>query len=191
MGHPQTDATQVRFLSEMVKRTILSVVVIVVAGLLVGLGVNGTRPHDRIKLSRNYFRRVERPTVEGDPKHEFVSVTLDEVIVLYQSPGYQTGDIVFVDARNDEHFEEAHIPGALHIDRYNSDMHFDREMTNLQLAEVIVVYCGGGECEDSILLASEFKYDRGIPQEKIRLFEDGMEAWEEEFLETESGITYE
>ena len=39
----------------MVKRTVLSVVVIVVAGLLVGLGVNGARPHDRIKLSRNYF----------------------------------------------------------------------------------------------------------------------------------------
>lgn len=118
-------------------------------------------------------------------EHGFMPVSLDDAAELYMNPGYASGEIVFVDARDDVHFAEAHIPGAIHIDRYNPDPYFERAERALSLADIIVVYCGGGECEDSIYLATELYLERDIPYEKIRLFEGGMQAWEGDNLETE------
>ncbi|MEE9296355.1 MAG: rhodanese-like domain-containing protein [Phycisphaerae bacterium] len=173
----------------MFKSTILPAAAIVIAGLLLGLGFNGVRPKDSLKLTRNYFMKIQvADSASQSPKHGFTVVTLDEVIDLYQSASYQNGEVVFVDARNDEHFEEGHVPGAIHIDRYNSDDPFEKAKTALQLADTIVLYCGGGECEDSIYLASELVGERDIAIDKIRLFEGGLEEWEDENLETESGL---
>ncbi len=194
------------------KSMVLPVIAIVVVSALLGLGFNAVRPKDHIRLTRNYFEIYRGPASSSDDAtpgavagpsagggqvvpsdargglihNPFLAVTLDEVIEFYQRSEYQTGDIVFVDARNDEHYEKGHIPGAIHIDRYNSDKYYQAAKDALELADVIVVYCGGGECEDSIFLATEFAQERGVGYDKIRVFEGGMEAWEGDNLETES-----
>ena len=96
------------------------------------------------------------------------------------------GSLVFVDARNAAAFEEGHIPGAYNIDNYNVDKHLPGVRPLLDFADTIVVYCGGGECEDSIFLASELEA-RGLRRETIRLFEAGMTAWSESGMPIEQG----
>ncbi len=185
--------------------TTRQIIGVAVAGSLIGLMVNAARTDRQIVLTRDYFKvlnitrsndagriPVSDGTGPGAPpatnlEHPFTPVTLDEVIDLFQSPGFGTGEIVFIDARNDEHYEEGHIPGAIHIDRYNSDEHFDQAKVALRSADIIVIYCGGGECEDSIYLASELVEPRGIPFENIRLFEGGMMEWEGDNLDLEVG----
>jgi rhodanese-related sulfurtransferase len=184
------------------KTVVLPAIVTVIMGTLIGVGVNATRATGKkINVSRDYFKTVEvdrpetgdsgkEPAVsaesEGLPAHDFIPISLDEVIDLYQSDGYYTGDIVFVDARDEEHYEEQRIPGSLHLYHYSADVMFENIEPDLEAATTVVVYCAGGQCEDSILLAG-FLLESGVPYEKIRLFEGGMNAWLSEELDTVSG----
>lgn len=195
------------------KSTILPTIVIVIAGSVLGLGFNAVRSKDSIKITRNYFKKYAGPATYLTPgespgansgeddhpltqaetgdhslKHSFVSASIEDAISLFQDPRMGTGLVVFVDARDDQHFEEGHIPGAVLIDRYNSDEYWEKAEEWVTGAEIIVVYCGGGDCEDSIFLATELVEERGISFDKIRLFEGGLKQWEGEGLEIEEGF---
>ncbi len=85
--------------------------------------------------------------------------------------------IVFVDARNDEAYRAGHIPGALQIDPWNENAYLPDVLPTLQGATMIVCYCGGGDCEDSIHLATRLVFDHGLPLENVYLFKGGWEEW--------------
>jgi rhodanese-related sulfurtransferase len=133
------------------------------------------------------------PSDEAEPsdkpvkslQHPFTSVTVYEVMDIFEGPAL-TGMAVFVDARNRVSYEQGHIPGAINIDNYNVDEDFPKVSSELEVPEIIVVYCGGGDCEDSIFLSSEL-VTRGIPKDKIRLFEGGIKEWQNEGLTLEEG----
>ena len=62
----------------MFKSTILPAAAIVIAGLLLGLGFNGVRPKDRLKLTRNYFMKIQvADSASQSRQHGFTTVTLD------------------------------------------------------------------------------------------------------------------
>jgi rhodanese-related sulfurtransferase len=134
------------------------------------------------------------PTVDADaeskprllPQHPFEVVELEEVAKMVGSEAAYNGSIVFVDARNAADYEEGHIPGAYHIDNYNVERYLPEVRPLIEFAETIVVYCGGGECEDSIFLASELEA-RGFRRDAIRLFEAGMAAWRDADMPIETG----
>lgn len=181
------------------KTTLLSAITIVILGSLVGVGVNAVRGRDSLSLGRNYFKIAsnvgsdETPTLqEGDdpaaevPKHPFAPASVGDMIDWFQSQEYASGQVVFIDARNDEAYEEGHIPGAFQVDNYNFDRDFPLFLEDIEEAEVIVVYCGGGECEDSIFVASALE-GMDIARSKIRVFEGGINAWLEEDLPVDEG----
>ena len=182
------------------KRTLLSAITIVVLGLLAGVGANAVRGRDSINLRRNYFsiaptrgsdetptprHEADDPTAE-DPKHPFKTVSVGEMIDWFQSQEYASGQVVFVDARNDETYEEGHIPGAFQVDNYNFDRDFTLFRDDIDPADIIVVYCGGGECSDSIYVATELE-GMGIARSRIRVFEGGINAWLEDDLPVDEG----
>jgi rhodanese-related sulfurtransferase len=188
----------------MLKSTVIPAIAIVVLSALLGLGFNAVRAKNRIEITRNYFRIAavptdppvvdagRNPTVEPSTKgdggsHPFTVVTTDEALELSEDGGRYSGEIIFVDARNDAHYEEGHIPGAYQIDHYNLDDYIDEAMlARLDGADIIVVYCGGGDCEDSIYLSSALlEFDVSI--DKIRLYESGMAAWTEQGLPVDEG----
>ena len=191
------------------KTTVFSICGIIVAGTALGLGFNEVRSRDRINLKRNYFLVAaagsptnDRPDVRADQnspegsseespeplQHPFAVVTLDEMVNFSLSPQVQkTGEVVFVDARDLDHFEEGHIPHALSLDNYNFDDFWDPVQELIEAADIVIVYCGGGRCEDSIFLATELE-SRGIPRKNLRVFERGIKAWEEDGLELETGL---
>ena len=53
-------------------------------------------------------------------------------------------------------------------------------------AEKIVVYCSGGDCEDS-LFACEDLLQAGVPFEKVFLYPGGMEEWRQMGMPVENG----
>ncbi len=120
------------------------------------------------------------------PEHPFDVVEIEEVTEMVGSEAAYNGSVVFVDSRNAADYEDGHIPGAYHIDNYNVDRHLPEVRPLIEFAETIVVYCGGGECEDSIFLASELEA-RGFRREAIRLFEAGMAAWRNADMPIEKG----
>ncbi len=100
-----------------------------------------------------------------------------DVLAAYKDPLYAAGAYVFVDARNDEHYAEGHIPGAHQFHHFYAERFLPTLLPILMPAQKIVVYCGGGDCEDSrdaaVLLSNN-----GVPINQIFVYVGGMKEWQ-------------
>ena len=175
------------------RKTAMEVLVLVIVGTGVALAVNGAQGSRGLKLTKNYFAKVAipdrptpaAPTVErGEAKqaapkhvkHDYQDISFAEVVAIFEDPGTELGVNVFVDARNDVAYEEGHIPGAVQADHYRLEDYIENLLDFAEGAEKIVVYCNGGDCEDSVLLCGDLiEFD--VPYESIYLFSSGWKAW--------------
>lgn len=110
----------------------------------------------------------------------------DEVVRWYHDPRYQEGLFVFVDARNDEHYRSGHIPGAYLFDRYRAGEYLAAVLPVCLTAEKVVVYCTGGDCEDSEFAAITLR-DAGVSPQNLYVYSGGMADWTAAGLPVESG----
>jgi rhodanese-related sulfurtransferase len=95
---------------------------------------------------------------------------------LFQDPRYQQGLVVFVDARDDTHYQQGHIPGAWQLDYYRYETYLAALLPACMMAQEIIVYCNGGDCEDSEFTALLLR-DAQIPLDKIRVYGGGFTEW--------------
>jgi rhodanese-related sulfurtransferase len=84
--------------------------------------------------------------------------------------------VVFVDARDDDHYQAGHIPGAYQLDHYHPEKYLSTVLPACQSAETIVVYCKGGSCEDSEQTAL-FLRDSGISKNNLYVYTGGFDEW--------------
>ncbi len=181
------------------KSIVLEGLAVALAGMLLALLLNWTSPLG-IKLGRVYFPAPVPPTstnaaVSGnsvstngltDGSSAALVVRLaakglqvagtNQVLPLFKNPGYAAGLIVFVDARDDQAFAAGHIPGAYQLDYYRPDKYLPIVLPATGGAETIVVYCNGGECEDSEFTALLLRQS-GIAPEKIFVYAGGFSEW--------------
>lgn len=133
--------------------------------------------------------------VEEDPLADAVSylqeqglqvIRHDQVEALYNDPLYQQGIYVIIDARDDTNYEMGHIPGAYQWDHYRYKQYIDEVLPACQAAEKIVLYCNGGDCEDSEFATIDLM-DQGIDPGKLFVYPGGMTLWKQKDLPTERG----
>lgn len=105
---------------------------------------------------------------------------------LFEDPRRTQELVVFIDARNDQHYQEAHIPGAYQFDHYYPATHLPIVMPVCQQAEVIVVYCTGGDCEDSEFAAVAL-HETGIPADRLAVYGGGITEWQASGMPIEAG----
>jgi rhodanese-related sulfurtransferase len=193
-----------------VKRTLLEVIIVGVVGLTVALAANALSPHG-LKLSRDYFQTAKGPATNiaavatnksGAPVPDAQSLAAkvaarlqqkglkladsDQVHELFQDPRYQQGLIVFIDSRDDTHYLQGHIPGAWQLDYYRYETYLPAVLPACMMAQEIVVYCNGGECEDSEFTALLLR-DAQIPLGKIRVYAGGLTEWRTNGWPVETG----
>jgi rhodanese-related sulfurtransferase len=113
-------------------------------------------------------------------------VGTEDVARLYADPRRVEERIIFVDARNDANYQSGHVPGAYPFDRYYPETQLPGVLPACQTAEVIVVYCAGGDCEDSEFAALALR-DAGIPGDRLRVYGGGMHEWVAQGLPVETG----
>ena len=198
------------------KTVLLQMAVLLILASGMGLSANQIRwDKNDLTLSRNYFpnRKVDPPItdpaeladdstsagptqrsggaeapLETQLDHEFKTIDFQGLSELTESESFLNGMSIIVDARDDEHYIEARIPGAYQLDHYRLEAYMpDLEAVALG-ADLIVVYCNGGECEDSILVARDL-LDIGVVQENIRLYEGGITDWESNGGSVDAGET--
>jgi|KBSSwiStaDraftv2_1062776.scaffolds.fasta_scaffold279104_2 rhodanese-related sulfurtransferase len=99
-----------------------------------------------------------------------------EVERLFRDPRFEQERVLFVDARDDHHYEAGHIPGAYQFDRYFPERYFPTLLPACQTAEQIVVYCTGGNCEDSEFAAMALR-DAGIAADRLAVYVGGITEW--------------
>jgi rhodanese-related sulfurtransferase len=89
---------------------------------------------------------------------------------------FAEGAALFLDARPEEEYHEAHIPGALNIVPSSFEEHYLDDMDEIDAASQLVTYCNGLECSDSIELAERLQEVFTGP---IYVLEAGWRAWEQ------------
>ena len=98
------------------------------------------------------------------------------VATLFADPKKAQDLVVFIDARDDDHYQSGHIPGAYQLDHYHPENYLATVLPVCQSAEKIVVYCKGGSCEDSEQTAI-FLRDAGVAREKLFVYAGGFDEW--------------
>jgi rhodanese-related sulfurtransferase len=178
---------------------------VAVVGLGLAFAANQISPRGLV-LTRNYFPSgVSRPgptrvaaNTNGPALSpvEQVAMQLKEqglqsvdgwqAARLFHDPRYQQGAVAFIDARDEQHYRAGHIPGAREFNPYYPEKYFAAVLPACRQAEQIVVYCNGGDCDDSESAALLLR-DVGITTNKLFIYIGGFEEWNSNRLPVEVG----
>lgn len=90
---------------------------------------------------------------------------------------FDNGNVLFVDARSQDNYEDGHIPGAVSLPLGQFDELIGSFLDQHAAARSIVTYCSGRTCEDSHHLA-QLLFELGFDNAKI--FIDGFPGWKAE-----------
>lgn len=192
------------------RRVLLEALLVAAVGAALSFAANALSPRG-LKLTRDFFGSDARGSTNsaigtnqsialgtnGAAAIEAMKARLEakglhvadsnRVVALFHDPRLQQGLVAFVDARETSHYEEGHIPGAYQLDYYRPENYLPTVLPVCQLAQEIVVYCNGGNCEDSEF-AANFLLAAGIPKEKLLVYGGGMTEWETNGLPVEIGF---
>jgi rhodanese-related sulfurtransferase len=180
-----------------VKRVLLEALLVVAVGTIVAFAANALS-HRGLKLTKDYFHGETLPVARAKTNRTAVVasstnaapdpviarlkekglqvVNGEQAMELFHDPLYQQGAIIFIDARNDEHYQGGHIPGAYQFDNYHPENYMGTVFPLCQSAQKIVIYCSGGNCEDSQFAALTLR-DAQVPNEKLFVFTGGVTEW--------------
>lgn len=174
------------------RRVGLEALLVGVAGFGIGIAANLVSPRG-LEFGRDYFPRAVMEPASGAAApsadageaakariaaHGLRVIDGEEVVSLFESPARLEERVIFVDARKEDRYLAGHIPGALLFDHYYPEKHLATVVSACQLAEVVVVYCGGGACEDSEYAAVMLR-DAGVPVDRLRVYLGGVEDWKQ------------
>lgn len=174
----------------------LEAVLVGAAGLAMALLSNAVSPRG-LKLNRNYspgHALAEVVARSGDGDTNAATANTGLVAAQLRTEGLQSADagqveqlfsdpkraqelVVFIDARDDDHYQAGHIPGAYQLDHYHPEKYLAAALPACQAAETIVVYCKGGSCEDSEQTALLLRGSPGVPKDKLFVYVGGFDEW--------------
>ena len=180
----------------------LETALVATAGLVLALAANALSPRG-LRLNRNYFPVGELTAPASGPartnavppadatrarlqQRGLQLISSNRVTELFRDSRYEQGLVVFVDARDDHHYQAGHIPGAWQFDHYRAENYFAAVLPVCLNAQTVVVYCAGGECEDSEFAAVMLR-DAGVPRENLFVFAGGFTEWTGNKLPVETG----
>jgi rhodanese-related sulfurtransferase len=193
-----------------VKRVLQEGALVAVIGAVLAFAANGLSPH-RLELTRDYFpgTRLTSPAPAAstnltsaaaavtNSSLELLAASLrqnglqlagsNQVIQLFHDPRREQDGVIFIDARNDEHYRAGHIPGAYHFDRFQPENYLTNVLQVCLIAQQIVFYCNGGDCDDSEHAAIILRDSIGIPKEKVFVYGGGLNEWTANGLPIELG----
>jgi rhodanese-related sulfurtransferase len=189
-----------------VKKVLFEAVLVGVLGAAVAFVANAISPRG-LKLARDYFPGAVRPHshtnltaasagTNTNAHWEMLAarlkekglqlVDVDQALKLFNDPRREQGLVVFIDARKDKEYQEGHIPGAHQFDHYRYENYLSAVLPVCQVAQQIVVYCAGGECEDSEFTATMLS-NFGVSREKLFVYGGGITEWKSRTLPIELG----
>jgi rhodanese-related sulfurtransferase len=109
------------------------------------------------------------------PDKAYVELGGDDVAALHR------GGALFLDARRTSVYEDGHIAGARNFSVWEADIDdkvnalFNERSDPRDQNLPIVIYCSGGACEDSHMLAQKLW---GIQFNNVYVYKDGFPDWQ-------------
>lgn len=106
-------------------------------------------------------------------------ITLEEGEDLWRA-----GGAVFLDARKEAEYREGHVPSALNAPAAEAEKALPPFVRDLPREGVLAVYCEGGDCQSSLLLAKRLS-EAGFKD--VRVMAGGWAEWRRAGLPVEKG----
>lgn len=121
---------------------------------------------------------VQNPNLSSEGFVKPQNIKLDFAKVLHER------NALFIDGRTEDEYKSGHIPGAINISYVDFTVLPDAEkieiMSKYNKDGIIVVYCGGGDCEMSIDLAYDIAK---LGFTSVNIFLGGWLEWTEAGLQ--------
>lgn len=170
----------------MARQLKLVVIILVVFGG-VGLLTNALRGANKIEPAK--FRETAKPPAPTAPQPPAASQPdpTSQPVVAHAAPAdpnaatladvlkhFKEGTAVFVDARKPEEFAAGHIKGAISVPSTEVFNTIDRVTKFVASIQPVIVYCGGGNCESSHVVADVLRNHHGFADVKVYTL-----GWEE------------
>jgi rhodanese-related sulfurtransferase len=115
-----------------------------------------------------------------------VPMSFGEARATFEDPLCAAGAFLFLDARAEGEHALGHIPGAYVFDHYHLERYLAGIMALVPGAMRMVVYCSGGDCEDSEFAAATLA--GLLPDPSIlRVYVGGITEWERHGMPVETG----
>ena len=192
------------------KRLLQEGALVAVIGAVLAFAANALSPH-RLALTTNYFpghtltppAPAQATNLTGtaaattNSPLELLSARFraeglqladsNQVIQLFHDPRREQDGVIFIDARDDDHYGAGHIPGAYLFDRFQPQNYLTNVLQVCLTAQQIVFYCNGGDCDDSEHAAIYLRDSIHIPKEKVFVYGGGMKEWTTNGLPIELG----
>ena len=190
------------------KKVLQEGALVAVLGAALAFAANALSPH-RLALTRDYFpadsivsrtsaaatNATTATTAATNSPAEQLAASLrakglqladsNQVIQFFHDPRRLEDGVIFIDARDEDHYRAGHIPGAYHFDRFQPENYMTNVLRVCQMAQDIVFYCNGGDCDDSEHAAIMLRDSIPIPKEKVFVYGGGFTEW------TNNGLPYE
>ncbi len=163
-------------------RILRDAILIAVIATALGLAVNGIRNLTALgglPLDTPWPDNRERVEPDIPPSYEKGDslISLEDAYNLYLG-----GEALFLDARDPFEYEEGHIKGAISLPFDWWEDYWEDVKPLLNSDQEIIAYCGGIDCELSLFLARDLKYQG---YEKSYIFFGGWTKWIEAGLPVE------
>ena len=154
------------------RKTVKEIIILVGISVVLALVVNFLSPKGIALIgqwdtSKGVITAGPNKSKEGMPQ-EINSVARAREI-------FDSGNVLFVDARSQRDYEDGHIPGAVFFPVRRFDEQIESLLNQHPPETRIVTYCSGRTCEDSHHLA-RLLADVGFTQ--VSVFIDGFPGWE-------------
>ncbi len=161
------------------KKVITESLIILGIAILIGFSYNSILPDGKALSWTPKDKKVPDTTLFSNAKGkhklpdakagEILEVTYNQMLRIVDNP-----DFFIIDARLEDMYEEAHIGDAINIYPYWDSDRILMALQEVPYDKTIVVYCDGGACDLSHLVAETLE-EIGI--EKIFLYIGGWEEW--------------
>ncbi len=126
---------------------------------------NRIQNNDKEKtIAKDEIKKEKKEDIQTEP----LSINLKQAYILYKK------NILFIDAREPEDYNAAHIKNAINIPMDHFD-DYKYMLKKIDKNQQIVTYCAGSECDLSIVLGNVL-FDKGY--KKLYVFFGGWVDWQ-------------
>ena len=108
-------------------------------------------------------------------------------VQLFRDPRFQEGRIVFIDARDEAHYREGHIPGAYEFDPYHPEKYFPTALARSARRRNKSWFTAMAETVTTASLPRLRSATSALPIKKLFIYGGGITEWTTNGLPVEIG----
>ena len=167
-------------------KDLLGVIGLALLALACGLLVNRFGPHPIPLVYQSPDQQLQAELAQLVSAPPFDSFPVDTISLDQFRQADNDQSVLILDARASTYFHEGHVPRALNLSRADFAHDYMRLRPILDKAKdsPIVVYCSGGACHDSKMVAQALT---ALGYSQVRIFPGGWDVWSAAGLPADHG----